>query len=203
MKKDLVVLVADKNAQFVLDGLLPRHQAFRIAPMTYDVYIHPHRDPGVYRASGDFLRPFQQQYRYALILLDREGSGQEQKTAEQIATEIKATVENNGWGGRAEAISFDPELEIWAWVQSSHLATCLGWDKLSSLHDYVQIQGYWQTDQPKPQRPKEAFEAALKEKRIQRSSAIYKDLASKASFRDCREPSFLKFKNMLQRWFPA
>ncbi len=161
MKKDLIILVADKNAQFVLEGLLSRHQAFHVARMMYDLYIHPHRDPGVYRESGNFLRSFQQQYRYALVLLDREGSGQEQKTAEHIATEIKTDVENNGWSGRAEVITFDPELEIWAWVQSPHLATCLGWDNLSSLHDYVQTQGYWQTDQPKPQRPKEAFEAAL------------------------------------------
>lgn len=203
MSKDLVVLVADKNAQFVLEGLLSRHQAFPIAPMTYDLYIHPHRDPGVYRESGDFLRSFQQQYHYALILLDREGSGQEQKTSSQIADEIKTDVEQKGWSGRAEVIVFDPEVEIWVWIHFPHLATCTGWDDLVSLHAYVQAQGYWQPDQPKPQRPKEAFEAALREKRIQRSSVIYKEIASKASFRGCQETSFLQFKDILQKWFPV
>jgi hypothetical protein len=58
-------------------------------------------------------------------------------------------------------------------------------------------------DLPKPRRPKEAFEAALKEKRIQRSSAIYKQIASKASSRGCRETSFLQFQEILQRWFQA
>lgn len=201
MEKDLIVLVADKNMQFALDGLLSRYHALQIIPITYDIYVHPLRDPGVYRQSINFLRLFHKQYRYALVFLDREGSGQEQKSANQIEDEIRRNLENNGWPGRAEVIVFDPELEIWAWVNSPHVATSLGWNNFTSLETFVKERDFWTEEVSKPNRPKEAVEAALKEKRIQRSSAIYKKIASDASFRDCREPSFLRFKNVLRNWF--
>lgn len=112
--KDLVALVADKNTHFVLHGLLPRYRVLGISSLTYDIYSHPQRDPGVYQQAVNFLRPLQNLYRYALVFLDREGSGQEHKTAAQISEELKTNLERNGWLARAEAVVFDPELEIWA-----------------------------------------------------------------------------------------
>lgn len=201
--KDLIILVADKNIQCVLEGLLPRHHALKICPVNFDVFVHPLRDPGVYRESADFLRPFQNQYQYALVFLDREGSGQEEKSARQIADEIKMKLEINGWKDRTEAIVFDPELEVWAWVQSQHLAVNTGWKDLTSLELFLRNQGYWENTSSKPHKPKEAFESALRGKRFQRSSSIYKKIASEASFQGCREPSFLKFKEVLRKWFLA
>lgn len=201
MIKDLILLVADKNTQFALDGLLQRHVALQIRPIEYDIYIHPLRDPGVYREASDFLRPFHRQYRYAVVFLDREGSGQENKPASTIEQEIKTGLERNGWQNRAESVVFDPELEIWVWVNSRKLATYTGWDNLQALLDFMQNGGYWATNSPKPQRPKEAFEEALREKRIQRSSAIYKRIASDVDFQGCREPSFERFRCVLRDWF--
>ncbi len=204
MKKELVILAADKNTQFTLQGLLTRHQAFRmriLAKEDFDIYVHPLRDPGVFNEAAAFLRPYQDQYQYALVFLDREGSGQEKKTADQIAEEIKINLERNGWTGRAEVIVLDPELEIWAWVNSPHLAKHTGWENLNSVMDFLKNQGLWEPDGLKPNRPKEAFESLLREKRIQRSSAIYKKIAVDAGFRDCTDPSFLKFKTVLAEWF--
>ncbi len=204
MRKELIILVADKNTQFTLEGLLTRHQAFRMRALTkedIDIYVHPLRDPGVYKEAAAFLRPYQKQYHYALVFLDREGSGQEHKTARDIADEIKIDLERNGWTNRAEVIVFDPELEIWAWVNSPHLAIHTGWADLPSLRNFARNHGFWEETTPKPDRPKEAFEALLREKRIQRSSAIYKKIATDASFRDCVEPAFVKFKHVLKEWF--
>jgi hypothetical protein len=64
--KDIIILVADKNTQFTIEGLLTRHLAFHITPVTkdtYDIYVHPLRDPGIYKAAANFLRPYQNQYR--------------------------------------------------------------------------------------------------------------------------------------------
>ncbi len=34
MKKELIILAADKNTQFALEGLLTRHQAFQMKELT-------------------------------------------------------------------------------------------------------------------------------------------------------------------------
>jgi len=169
MMKELIVLVADKNTQFAMEGLLTRHQAFQMRKLTrgnFDIYVHPLRDPGVFKEAAAFLRPYQKQYQYALVLLDREGSGQEKKTAREIADEIKTNLERNGWRKRAEVIVLDPELEIWAWANSPHLATHTGWAELRSLMNFVKNSGIWEADASKPERPKEAFESLLREKKF-------------------------------------
>lgn len=204
MMKELIVLVADKNTQFAMEGLLTRHQAFQMRKLTrgnFDIYVHPLRDPGVFKEAAAFLRPYQKQYQYALVLLDREGSGQEKKTAREIADEIKTNLERNGWRKRAEVIVLDPELEIWAWANSPHLATHTGWAELRSLMNFVKNSGIWEADASKPERPKEAFESLLREKKIQRSSSIYRKIATDVSFRDCTDPAFLKIKTILREWF--
>lgn len=201
MKKDLIVLVPDKNTKFVLNGLLPRYHSFGIKQISYDIFVHPERDPGVYHRSIDFLLPFNNQYDYTIVFLDREGSGQENKNADQIALEIRSKLERTGWQNRAAVIVFNPELEIWAWVNSPHFANQLGWESYSALKAFVKQEGFWQQGLTKPTRPKEAIEAALREKRIQRSSAIYQKIATLVSFRNCQEISFLEFKKILMTWF--
>lgn len=199
--KDWVILVPDKNTQFVLNGLLPRYQALRIRPLEYDIFIHPQRDPGVYGHASTFLRPFHRQYDFALVFLDREGSGQEDKTSQEIRKHIQGGLNRNGWRGRSDVVVFDPELEIWAWVDSPHLSNSLGWQNLSSLQEFIKRRGFWTENELKPHRPKESVEAALREKGIQKSSAIYEKVAVNASFSNCEEPSFLQFKSDLVQWF--
>jgi hypothetical protein len=202
--KDLVILVADKNTQFTIEGLLTRSRAFHIRPLSrdnYDIYVHPLHDPGIYKDAVDFLRPYQHHYRFSLVLFDREGSGQEQRTANQISQELKEALERSGWRERVEVIVFDPELEIWGWGSSPHIATHTGWENLPALLEFVRNTEYWRDASPKPQRPKEALEEALKARRIQRSSAIYKKIAMDASFKDCVDPSFEKLQRTLKNWF--
>ena len=203
--KELIVLVADKNTQFTLEGLLTRHQTFGMRALReedVDIYMHPRRDPGVYKEAAAFLRPYQNQYDYALVFLDREGSGQEQKAASDIADDIKQDLVRTGWTNRAEVIVFDPELEIWAWVNSPCLATHTGWEDLRSLRNFVKNREFWEEEALKPSRPKEAFETLLREKRIPRSSAIYRKIAADVNFRDCVDPAFAKLKSVLKQWFP-
>ncbi|MGQ9859519.1 MAG: hypothetical protein ACUVS3_12650 [Thermodesulfobacteriota bacterium] len=67
--KDLVVLVPDKNTEAAMKALLEHRQhALGIRPITFDIFVHPRRDPGVYHEAEEFLRPLQSQYRYALVL---------------------------------------------------------------------------------------------------------------------------------------
>lgn len=75
-------------------------------------------------------------------------------------------------------------------------------DHEPSLRAWLETNGHWPTDAGKPPRPKKALEAALREVRKPRSSAIYRALAKSVSLGGHSEPSFLRFTQALQTWFP-
>ncbi len=102
MKKDLVILVPDKNTQFALNGLLSRTQSLKIREIDYQIYLHPERDPGVFHRSDQFLRPFHSEFEKALIFMDREGSGQENKSA-QKKSGISLNQKLKKWDGEIES----------------------------------------------------------------------------------------------------
>lgn len=201
--KDLIVLVADKDMSFTLQGLLSRPDAFGTRKFNFDIYIHPQRDPGVYLRSHQFLREFLNRYQCALVMFDREGCGQERSAVLEIETTVKKNLERNGWTNRCEVIVLNPELEIWAWIFSPQLATNIGWNDTEELKQFLINQKFLLPDQQKPNRPKEAFLKALRIKRIQKSSAIYKQIAESIDFNPCIDPAFSKLKNTLLRWFPV
>jgi hypothetical protein len=109
----------------------------------------------------------------------------------------------NGWGQRTSAIVIDPELEIWVWSDSPHVDEVLGWSgRQPDLRTWLTQRGSITDRNGKPNLPKEATEAALKEVRKPRSSSIYQQLAEKVSLGRCVDPAFIKLKNTLQSWFP-
>ena len=75
--EDLVILVADKQMEFAIRGLLGRYRALGIRQITYAIYRHPNSDPGCRLESDSFLRSFHSNFRYALVLFDRDGCGAE------------------------------------------------------------------------------------------------------------------------------
>ncbi len=200
-KKDLIILVADKNTQFLLDGLLPRlPKILSTKEFTFDMKIHPLRDAGVRAGSSDFLRPFITNYDYAIVLFDYEGSG-DQTSQPQLVQKMENELDINGWQNRNAVIIIEPEIENWIWVNSPHLAQETEWEDMPTLDNWLIQKGFKNQNDIKPPRPKEAFEEALKEKQIPRSSAIYKNIAQKASFKGCIDLNFEKFKNTIQKWF--
>ena len=200
--KDLIVLVPDKNVRFGIDSLLSRYESLNIKDIFYDIFVHPLHDAGVYHNAANFLRAFSNHYSYALVFLDREGSGQEQTLPNNIANTVKKDIESNGWPDRVEVIVFDPELEIWVWTESPYTAAALGWDNYLDLKKWLNEQGFWEQNSSKPKRPKEAVESSLKLKRIPRSSSIYREIGQRVSLHRCQDESFRSFRNILQKWFP-
>ena len=196
--KDLVVLVADNNMKAGIEGILKRHRALKIRPVQHDIFVHPERDPGVLNKAHDFLCPFTTQYRYAMVMFEREGCGRE-ATAEKLQMEVQGKLDRVDWRGRSSVVVLEPELETWVWSDSPHVAKILGLkeDKLSTL-----LENYSHPDYPKPIRPKEAMEKALRQARIPRSSSLYAELASKVSLMRCTDVAFVRLKTILQRWFP-
>lgn len=200
--KDLVVLAADKQIEFAVRGLLHRKATLGIQNLSFDVFVHPHHDPGCLTHAHEFLRPFSARYARALVMLDRFGSGRHESVCEDLEKEIEGGLCGTGWGNRAAAIVLDPELEIWVWSNSPHVDRILGWEgRIPNLKAWLREQGFLLPGHVKPQRPKEAMEEALKIVKKPRSSAIYRDLAESVSLTGCADRAFIKFKQLLASWF--
>lgn len=201
---DLVVLTADKNMQFAIEGLLGRREALKIRPIQAEFYIHPWRDPGCLNHSDKFLQPFVKRYAHALVIFDYEGCGQDKKnTREHLEEKVFSALSRSGWEDRASAIAIEPELENWVFSDSPEVDNVIGWsNRQPTLRNWLEEIGFLTSGKIKPSRPKEAMEAALKYVRSPRSSALYKKLAELVGLGRCTDPAFLKLKTTLQTWFP-
>jgi len=201
--KYLVILVADKNMEFSIKGILSRPQALSIRQINFDIFVHPHHDPGCLNEGHHFLQSALTQSDHALILFDREGCGRDNLTRQRLEQIVENNFFRAGWQ-QAAAIVFDPELEIWVWSNSPHVAEILGWKTNPlGLNNWLIKKGFLQQDgKIKPLKPKESMEAALKQVRKPRSSMLYRQLAEKVSFKRCTDDAFYKFKTTLQSWFP-
>lgn len=199
---DLLSLVADKDMELGLQGLLTDPARVGIRPIRSTVLVHPKRDPGVLRQCHDFLRSQQRLASHALVLFDREGCG---KVATRVAleNEVETRLRQNGWEGRSAAVVIDPELEVWVWGGYAAVATALGWPGAgSALQEWLVQEGFLRLGQNKPERPKEALERTLYALRKPRSSSIYFHVARQLDTDACLDPAFLKLRATLQGWFP-
>jgi hypothetical protein len=201
-KKDMVVLVADNTMKLTVQSLLLRTQSFGIRPIQADIFHHPEHDPGCRLKGIDFLADFTNQYQYALLMFDYEGSGENSKSACDLETELTQALYGSGWNNQATVLVIEPELDIWIWSDSPHVPTMLGWNgDYSDLRRWLESKGFWESGSSKPSRPKEAVEAALREVRKPRTSSLYSQLANKVSLSRCTDRAFTRFKSILQRWF--
>jgi hypothetical protein len=203
-RTELVVLAADQDIEYALKGLLARSQALRIRSITADIFRHPQRDPGCAQHGVAFLSHFSERYHHALLMFDYAGSGKEQgQQPKELQEMLNQEFAGSVWRERARTIVLSPELEAWLWSNSPHVAHVAGWkNRQPSLRRWLTEQGWLQRGKVKPDRPKEAFQAALREARTQRSSSLYQQIAEKVSLQRCEDRSFQEFRDILRSWFP-
>ena len=201
-QEDLIVLTADANMEAAVRGILQQHGKLGIRQVQANVRRHPQRDPGCRVAGVEFLAPFKNQYSHALLMFDHEGCGEENTLAVNLETQLTRALANDGWDDRAKAIVLVPELEIWVWSDSPHVDAALGWHgREPNLRQWLVDEHFLIQGQSKPERPKEAMEAALRLVKKPRSSARYADLAAKVGFNRCTDQAFVGLKSILQTWF--
>ena len=189
--------------EHALRGILKRPEALGIRPIEKDILVHPEHDPACARRGIGFLNMFSEQYRHSLLMFDHEGSGLESNSSTELQESLNTEFTHSVWGDRAKAIVLSPELEVWIWSDSPHVGDVAGWrDRSPGLRSWLVEKGWLETENAKPDRPKEAFDAALKEASVPRSASLYEQIASKVSLRRCQDASFLRFKTVLQAWFP-
>jgi hypothetical protein len=199
--KPLVIMTADKNAEFAIRELV-RRPALGIRPIDFDCFRHARRDNGVFNEVHDFLRPFLQ-WEYALVIFDREGCGHDDEPRDVLERAVEHKLAANGWAGRSRVVVLDPELEAWIWDGSYQVNRILNWPGgADSLKRWICEQGFVRAGGFKPSRPKEAFDAALRRRGIRHSSALFRDLAREFKFENCRDAAFQRLVSTLREWFP-
>ncbi len=188
--------------EFLVRGLLPRIPKIeRLKHFSFDVVVHPNRDPGIFNEANELLKLFPKKYSHCLVILDHEGSGQEKKSREKIEEEIHKTISQVGWENRICVICIQPELENWIWVSDVRLREAVSWNHKISIYEWLQQNKLKHMDNPKPEHPKEAFERVLRACKTPRSSSLYEQIASRASYKYCQDPAFCKMLDCLKKWF--
>jgi hypothetical protein len=202
---DLVVLVPGKDERETLDGLLSaRRESLGIPRVRYQILVHPRRDPGCFHEGPAVLQPYCHRARHALVLLDFEGCGQEERSVTEVSEDLKSRLSRSGWEDRAEVVVINPELEVWLWSDSPRVDAELGWSGRDlPLREWLTLKGWWRSGDPKPARPKEALEKVLREVCLPRSAAIYGRLARRVSLERCGDLSFAQLLMIFRTWFPG
>ena len=99
--KDLIVLLADKDAEFSMQGILSKPQRLGIRNITFQfIADRQGKDPGVFRKCHDLLRSSLTLYQHALVVFDRDGCGSQQNREE---LELEAEKRLAKMDGKAEA----------------------------------------------------------------------------------------------------
>jgi hypothetical protein len=200
---DLIVLAADGSMKIVFEEVLKRHLSLGIRKISYRVILQPDHDPGVLQSGHRLLQAQSNNYRHGLTVCDLHGCGKEFRPREELEDSIEKHLSHH-WNDRAAAIVIDPELEVWVWTDSPHVAEVIGWPGgMPALQDWLRNEGFLLVGQAKPSDPKAALQKAQRLRRKRQSSSLFRTLASKVSLQNCIDPAFLKLKATLQRWFPA
>lgn len=202
MQKDCVILVADLDTENALKGVLSRPESLGCRSFSFEIQRHPRRDPGVRLEAASFLRLFVKTHSRAVAVLDRHGSGADQKLAVKIEQEVEEALAAD-WRQNAIAVVIDPELESWVWSDSPEVDQKLGWDGQSpSLRKWLLDQNLWQATDLKPRDPKLAFDRSLRQVKKAKSAYIFEALGKSVSTKRCNDRAFVKLRERLAEWFP-
>ena len=206
-KKDLVVLVPDLDTENAIRGLLARNESFGIHPLRensdYEFQRATNRDNGCRSAAEALLAPALHRFKRALVVFDREGCGQDSEPREAIESDVESRLETSGWEDRCAVVVIDPELEAWVWSLSPLVGQIIGWgNEREPLRKWMLNQGWIRSESVKPERPKEALQAVLRQIPRPWSARLFMNLAKQVSLRGCVDPAFGKLRDVLCRWFP-
>ncbi|MYA89911.1 MAG: hypothetical protein F4X97_15910 [Boseongicola sp. SB0662_bin_57] len=203
--KDLFVLAADADIEATMRDLLNRRRpALGIRDIKFTMIRHMHRDPGCRREAAKVASSYINDHECALVLFDKDGSGDEGTERQLIQNAVEEDLRRSGWENRSKAIVIEPELETWVWSASANVGKVLGWNEGTvELRKWLGEQGLWPDDNAKPPNPKSALERAMKRKNLSPNALTFKALAERVSLQNCQDPAFLEVRETLQGWFPA
>lgn len=203
MKQELVVVVPDGGIEQAMRGIVARHESIGIHPLRNIKFIKiPNRDPGVFESAHEFASAFRNTHEHALVLLDLNWDGAPTTDRVEMARQIERRLAPD-WRSNGRCVVIDPELEVWVWSDSPHVASQLGWPSWRELRNWLGAENLWPQGRRKPTEPKKALKRALNQTKTPLSNAIFYELAWKVSLRRCSDQSFAELVEILRGWFSS
>ena len=210
METDLAILCPDGAWPQALGAILSRSQSLGIRPVSVKFIPDPLRDSSP--QAVELLRPFLTSAGRALVVRDFAGSGWESRGVAELAGALRTELERNGWvPERVAVLIAEPEIESWLRLASAHLHSLLqdrarrnredipGWN--GKLEEALRIHGGLDAN-GKAVAPKEVFRYLLRHYGIPPSNALFEYLGNRESLSGCVVPSFVRFLEIMRRWFP-
>jgi hypothetical protein len=206
----LVVVVADKAYEAVLNEVFARHSEAGFQPIQPKIVPDPFHD-----SSGkltELLRPFLREYSHALVLRDLAGSGYEEKGARELEKHLENQMHANGWlHKKCAAVVTEPEIEEWLRLPSPSLLKLLEArakqhrDRVTLfkhvLNELLNTHG-GRDGRGKACKPKEVFEGLVRHYGIPPANALRGFLAKREPLDGCLSNSFNRLLQFLRSWFP-
>lgn len=205
--KDLLLYVADADAQAFINSLLNKPLALGIREITFDIERHPLRDSGMVQSGAELTRMKKGKYQKALLTWDHHGSGRDhKKTPEQVRDEIQNKLNSYTWRENSSVTIFVPELEQWLWYCENALLSYCGIpaEQLNAWLADCSAKLGKTIDILKTEQPKELFEYVMRDRLKRtispRDFAEIGKLAGVNGLMACE--SFLSVVAVLRGWFP-
>ncbi|BCL75793.1 hypothetical protein JHS3_15290 [Jeongeupia sp. HS-3] len=205
--KDLLVYVADADAEAFLCSVLAKPQALGVRPFSFEIMRNPQRDAGMVNTGAELARMQKGKFGKALLLWDHHGSGRDKRQdAASVAAEIQNKLDSYTWSGNSAVTVLVPELEEWLWhCESALVAHC----RISpqQLQQWIDEHAVNQKQNPaelKTSQPKELFEHIVKQKlRKTISPRDFEEIGKRAGIKGLEAcPSFASICACLRNWFP-
>ena len=200
-KSDLFVLVADRDILETITSLLNRPKSLNIRQISYEIVRHLGRDGGCRSDWDKLIREGLVNHHKAMLIFDLDGCGGS-GSAIEIQEEIETQMSRNNWDDKCRVVVIDPEIEAWVWCGSNEAAEILGWKSDGELREWLREKEMWPVGSNRPPDPKSSMRMALNEKGITPSRSIFKTLGERVGVKNCKDPSFDRFKATLEKWFP-
>lgn len=177
-EKDLVVLLPNKDAQFLWNGVLARAGDMGLRTPSVQFDTHQLRDAGCLDAD-EFLESQTSRFERALVFVaNRTRSGRPGRSREELEATIERNMGRSGWERRAKAIVVDPGIERWLLDRELREPWVPGTGDLQSKID-----------------------AALRHRRMPRSPDIYRALGGRLVEEGMPDPAWRKMIATLKQWF--
>lgn len=205
--KDLLVYVADADAQGFVRSLLNRPRALGIRAISFGIERHPQHDAGMVQSGPELARMHKRQFAKALLVWDHHGSGRDHKLKPiQASQEVQARLDLFTWKDNSATAVLVPELECWLWCCENAVLTHVGitqaeFEAWARERDR-QLGGT--LAELKVRDPKKLFEQLMRE-RLRRtiSPRDFEDIGQKASIAALLKcDSFAAVLGILRTWFP-
>ena len=138
-----------------------------------------------------------------MIVLDHAWEGVPAASGAALEALIDEKLDEAGMADWAVPVVIEPELEAWVFSPSPHVPDVLGWKpSWSPIREALEERNLWVAADAKPTDPKAAIEYILGRTGKSRSASLFRRLARKVNTAGCRDRAFLRFKKLLQGWFP-